>query len=129
MAVDGAAPRARASREADTRAELVRTHLSNERTFLSWLRTALTLITLGLAAGRFLAVQGSAGVGVAQVLALVLILGGIALVGAGWLRYTHNQHAIDTDTFRPSVRMVAAATGLIVVLGLLAGGFVLVLGA
>jgi uncharacterized membrane protein YidH (DUF202 family) len=42
-----------------------RTHLANERTFLAWLRTGISLIGLGLAAAKFLdiVIRGLRGTG------------------------------------------------------------------
>ena len=42
----------------DTRA---RTHLANERTFLAWFRTGVTLVALGIAAAELLGREGEPG--------------------------------------------------------------------
>ena len=104
-----------------------RTHLANERTFLAWLRTAITLIALGLAAGRFRAFEGGAGVALVKALASVLIAGGMCLAVAGWRRYTRSRDDIASDSFQPAGRLVAAAMGLVLVIGTVAATFVLAL--
>ena len=57
-----------------------RTHLANERTFLAWFRTGITLIALGLAGAQFLNLEQDTGIPVVQLLATVLVVAGIALL-------------------------------------------------
>ena len=64
-----------------------RTHLANERTFLAWFRTGITLIALGLAAAQFLTLESSGGFPIVHVLATILVLTGIALALTGAARY------------------------------------------
>ena len=97
-----------------------RTHLANERTFFSWLRTGITTIALGLAAARFLAVEQQARSVLIEVLAYVLIVGGIGLAAAGAWRYVRNGHRIDEGQFRPSPGLIVGAATLGVSFGLLA---------
>ena len=110
--------------QVDTR---TRTHLASERTFLAWLRTGITAIALGLAAARFLAVEIQPSDLLVTALAYLLIVGGIGLTVAGAWRYVHNCQRIETGQFRPSPRLVGAAAGLVVITGILAIGFVVLL--
>lgn len=90
----------------------VRDHLANERTLLSWQRTALTVIGLGFIVDRL--DFGSVSASTAGVLGLVIICLGavIALVGAR--RYLRTEREIDTATYRPSVTAHLVLTGAIV---------------
>ena len=53
-----------------------RTHLANERTFLAWLRTGISLIGLGLAAAKFLDVV-IRGLPLVRGMSIIMVLTGI----------------------------------------------------
>ncbi len=88
----GRAPGRESVVDLDSRA---RTHLANERTFLAWFRTGVTLIALGLAAGQFLARDVAPGVPLVRVLSTILAATGVALVLVGARRYTNGRRRID----------------------------------
>ena len=76
---------------------LDRTALANERTLMSYLRTALALVIAGASALQFvdrLAVQ---------VLAVALILAGTALAGLGVSRYRAYRRRIESISLRSSL--------------------------
>ena len=60
-----------------------RTHLANERTFLAWFRTGITLVALGLAAAQFLGSDTRTGRPLVHVLATVVIVTGAFVVVVG----------------------------------------------
>src|SRR5918995_462342 len=78
----GNKPRLAADR--DSRA---RTHLANERTFLAWLRTGLSLVAVGLAAAGFLPVDLVPGFPYVRSFAALLVLSGTVMVLHGASRY------------------------------------------
>ena len=100
--------------DADSRA---RTHLANERTYLAWFRTGLTLIAFGLIGGQFLS-RDVAG-GLVRVLSTVAVGTGVFLVLVGAQRYARSQ-LIDAATFRPAGLSIQIATAAAVVAGVLA---------
>jgi hypothetical protein len=51
-----------------------RTHLANERTFLAWLRTGITLIGLGLAAAQFLERQVAPGLPLIRSMSITMVV-------------------------------------------------------
>ena len=104
----------------DTRA---RTHLANERTFLAWLRTGLSLIALGLGAAQFLQPDLLPGFPISTVFAVLLIAGGVAMVVVGAVHYTGNRAEIDAGSFTPLGRAVVVTAALVA----FAGFFTLVL--
>lgn len=112
------------SRQEDAR---VRTHLANERTFLAWLRTALTAMTLGLAAVEFL--TGDLGTGVdfpiTRVLAITLVGGGLVILGFGVREYMINRGKIRKGDFEPASSVVIAGTVIMAIAGVIALAFVL----
>lgn len=106
--------------DADSRA---RTHLANERTYLAWFRTSLTLIALGLAAAQFLELDATPGVPVVSVLASILVLTGLLVVAVGARRYLVGRERIDAADFRPANQSVLVMTTAAIVVGLLSVGF------
>jgi putative membrane protein len=106
--------------DADSRA---RTHLANERTYLAWFRTSLTLIALGLAAAQFLDLEATGGIPLVEVLASILVLTGLLVVAIGARRYLAGRERIDAAEFRPANQSVLVMTTAAVVVGLLSVGF------
>jgi putative membrane protein len=101
-----------------------RTHLANERTFLAWFRTGITLIALGLAAAQFLARDVDPGVPLVRVLSTVVIAAGAAAVGIGLYRYRKGRHQIDEQGFLPAWTSITVAAAAGLVLALLGVAFV-----
>jgi putative membrane protein len=116
--------------------ERLREHQANERTFLAWLRTSITLIGFGLAINRFglflrekqttvgeqeipdFSVIGS------QIISIGLVIFGIIIVFAVW-RYNRVFRQIEQDDFQPSRFLVWIAAGLIIVIGIFSTSFLL----
>ena len=105
----------------------MREHLANERTLLSWVRTGVGLISIGIVVERAgvlaAAAPGSdntAGASAAFGLALA-VLGCLSLV-LGTVQFLRNRNSITAGTFAPS-----AASYLVVVAGslALAGAFLI----
>ena len=83
-----------------------RTHLANERTFLAWFRTGITLIALGLAAAQFLG---------AGLLAILGVVAGAVMVIVGLVRYRSSVQHIDDGDFQPA-NMSIIVTGVLGIL-------------
>jgi putative membrane protein len=103
-------------------------HLANERTFLAWIRTAIAVMTLGVAINRFALFLMEMHQVVPQVRDLanrhveklgigLVLLGIVLLVGATW-HYLHVGKTIDDETYRPSARIMV---GTALVIGLMGG--------
>ena len=102
--------------DAESRA---RTHLANERTYLAWFRTGLTLIALGLAAAQFLTFEADGGVPIVQILATVLVASGIAIALVGAWRYVRGREQIDAMAFSPAYRSILVTTAALIVVGVI----------
>ena len=104
----------------------IREHLANERTLLSWVRTGVSLISIGLVVERAGAlVDASMKVGstsVSELFGLALALLGALTLVLGTTQFLRNRRRISTGEFVPS-----AAAYLIIVAGSLAfaGAFVI----
>ena len=100
-----------------------RTHLANERTFLAWFRTGITLIALGLAAAQFLSFEPTAAFRSCTSSRRSSSYGiALALIGAA--RYLSGRERIDAMDFQPAYRSILATTIVAVVVGLIAIVFV-----
>jgi putative membrane protein len=97
--------------------------LANERTLLAWLRTGLALVAGGVAIATYAPDLGSrAG---SAIVALVLVLLGLATGIAGYDRWRANEAAIRADRPLPVSRLVpvvaAALAALVVLVAVLVG--------
>ena len=101
-----------------------RTHLANERTFLAWFRTGLTLIALGLAAAQFLDREVGAGIPVVPLLATILVVTGVGFTALGAWRYQRARRRIDAAAFEPAHWSVLVTTIAASAAGALAIAFV-----
>src|SRR4051794_25344560 len=95
--------------DADSRA---RTHLANERTFLAWFRTGITLVALGLAAAQFLASPGGPSQDLVHVLSTLVIATGGLMALVGGVRYFRGRGEIDATNFEPAGTSIAVAARL-----------------
>ncbi len=109
----------------EERAAEVREHLANERTLLSWVRTGVGLISLGIVverAGTLVSTRTGDADSLSGLLGVALaVLGCLALV-MGTMQFLRNRRRISRAEFVPE-----AAIYLIIVGGglLLGGGFTL----
>jgi|SRR6266508_601706 putative membrane protein len=78
---------------------------ANERTFLAWLRTALALVSGGVALD---VVDLSLPDRVQELLAALLVLLGLACSSASWVRWMRAERAIRRNEPLPSVPFAAA---------------------
>ena len=95
------------------------THAANERTFLSWVRTAVAIVGFGLAAARL----GARSVPLWSTYLLFVTGGAVVLIA--WLRMRHVRKRIDSDQRLPDDDGPAEAFLLMLVMALFAllGGF------
>ena len=101
---------------ATSQASRARDHMANERTYLAWLRTAITVMALGVAVASFAADVSwrSAAAG------WLLVCVGAAGIGFGTLRYRRVARELEAGTYRTGTRgraAVVASTVLVVTLG------------
>ena len=99
----------------DERATEVREHLANERTLLSWVRTGVGLISLGIVVERAgaLVSQTTPG-GISELLGLALVVLGCVTLILGTGQFLRNRRQIMRGEFFPSVGvyLVVVAGGL-----------------
>jgi putative membrane protein len=110
--------------DADSRA---RTHLANERTFLAWLRTGLSLVAVGMAAARFLPLDLVPGVPYVTLFSVLLVVSGTAAVIYGANRYAVAHREIEAGAYVPEVAPIVAVALIVAVLGAMTVPLVLLL--
>jgi putative membrane protein len=103
-------------------------HLANERTFLAWIRTSISIIVFGFVVAKFgitlrelLLVRGNAASesGVSLIIGLGFIAMGIFMALAAWLRYQATMRRLEMGDFKPAgpivtvLAVVAAVFGII----------------
>ena len=88
-----------------------RDHLANERTYLSWLRTALGVLALAAAVARFGAGQGHRDALAVAVLGLL----GVFLLGVGTRRYYQVAADLEQGRFTFSRRTPLLVGAVVVV--------------
>ena len=87
-------------------------HASNERTFLSWVRTAVAIVGFGLAASRL-------GVREVPLWSTYLLFGaGASVVTLAWLRMRHKRKRIDMPERLPDDDGPAEAFMMLLVISL-----------
>lgn len=95
----------------------VRFTLANERTFLAWIRTSLALVGVGLAIEKLVPAFGGR-----TLLAIVLMLLGLALATTSYVRWARNELALRTDKPLPASRqplLVAIGVTLVAILAVI----------
>jgi putative membrane protein len=105
--------------------KLISEHLSNERTYLSYLRTAVSLMSFGIAINRFslfLAQSNSPRAASPLIgserLGIGMVALGMAMLVWASVHYGQVFRQIERQAFRPRPRSVVILTALVVVSGL-----------
>ncbi|WP_072691192.1 YidH family protein [Rhodococcus marinonascens] len=100
---------------------VARDHLANERTYLAWLRTGMSVAAIGVAVAKFAPDRG----GNAVASGLILIVAGLLVSGYGTFRYRNVGRQIEAGVFAPaafgaigtaSVVMVLAAVAVVILI-------------
>lgn len=102
-------------------------HLANERTFLAWIRTAIAVMTLGVAINRFALflmeihqvlpeIRHLANRHIEKLGIGLVILGIVMLVGATW-HYLHVGRTIESETYRPANRIMVGTAIVVILMG------------
>jgi putative membrane protein len=120
-----------------TKIDRQREHQANERTFLAWLRTAISLIGFGFAIARFglflrqlqTSFTGQNTVPEtfmgSQNLGIGLVIVGVIVIGLSVWRYNKVFWQIEQANYQPSRLMVWITAVIVMVLGLLSIPFLL----
>jgi putative membrane protein len=114
-----------------------RDHLANERTFLAWVRTGVSIVVFGFAIGRFaiairqfLELQGrtSTTAGLSVWFGTLAIVAGVLLTLAGLFRYRQTRRQLESGTFRPAGFIIDIVGMLTAIFGLGLAGYLIYIG-
>src|ERR1700691_4906519 len=103
-------------------------HLANERTYLAWIRTSISIIVFGFVVAKFgitlrefLRVQGATvqESGVSLIIGVGFIAMGIFMGVAAWVRDEGTLRRIETGDFKPAGPLVTVLTVVGVVFGII----------
>ncbi len=95
----------------------VRDHLANERTYLAWLRTGISVAALGVAVAKFAPQRGTHAIASGG----ILIFAGLLLSVCGTLRYKAIGRQLDAGVFASTTFSVIAAATVVTLLSFIAG--------
>ncbi|CAG8582611.1 4756_t:CDS:2, partial [Paraglomus occultum] len=114
----------------ENKASVARDHLANERTFLAWLRTSLSFVSIGIAVTQLFRLNpskhdhsGKEVIG--KVIGIAFTVLGVVFLLLGVIRYFHSQHTMTLGEFPASRGGVAIGTGLTLII--LAGCMIVLL--
>lgn len=110
-----------------------RVHMANERTFLAWIRTSISIMAFGFVVEKFSFFVKQMGYylgretspsasGYSPIIGIVLVGLGVVMGVLAFIRYKMVERQIDEDTFTPS-----AILSVLLAIAILAIGFFLVL--
>lgn len=116
------APARPSTSDADSRA---RTHLANERTFLAWLRTGLSLVAVGLGAAGLLPQGLVPNVHLVTFTSVTLVIVGTLMVVFGSYRFIRAHQDIERGRYVPTLFPVVMIGALVAFIALLAVPLVL----
>lgn len=113
----------------------VRDHLANDRTFLAWVRTGITLIGLGFVVARFtyflraLAVEARraapTGTGIGALLGIVIVLAGGLTIALALVGYLRTRQQIEHGIYRSSIDVVVGAAAISVAAALVLAAYLI----
>ncbi|MBD2090122.1 DUF202 domain-containing protein [Microcoleus sp. FACHB-1515] len=106
-----------------TRLDRQREHQANERTYLAWLRTSISLIAFGFAIARFglflrqMQPQAMTTLPRSELLGMSLIGLGIATIGLAAWQYNRAYWQIERGNYRPTRWVIWMITIVVILLG------------
>ncbi len=110
-------------------------HLANERTFLAWVRTAVTIMALGFVVARFglllreLGAVGSAPPsGLSEAVGVLLVLAGGALMGLALVRFVRVRVDLEAGRYTPRAGIEYGLTALVIAVAIGLGVYLLLTG-
>ncbi len=110
-------------------------HLANERTFLAWVRTSISIIVFGFVVAKFgitlrqllrLQEKSVEQSGVSLAMGIVFMVVGIAMSGIALVRYRATERRLESGEFKPAGAVIAWLGGITMVLGAILAVYLLV---
>lgn len=104
--------------------QYIQQHLANERTFLAWIRTAITVIGIGFLVTNFHYYRSENLSGaehqLISAIGMLSILFGISTIFVGTRSYLKKVHTINTQQFKSAkMSLIALAIGMVFIFSLI----------
>ncbi|KMS79330.1 MULTISPECIES: YidH family protein [Streptomyces] len=93
-----------------------RDHLANERTYLAWLRTGISMAALGVAVAKFAPHRGIHAVAAGA----IMLLAGLLISGYGTIRYRSVGRQLDLGLYAPARLGLIIASTVITLIAIIA---------
>ncbi|KAI8094970.1 uncharacterized protein B0P05DRAFT_445633, partial [Gilbertella persicaria] len=94
----------------ENKGNTARDHLANERTYLAWFRTSLSLITLGIGIIQVYHLSNANHTRLGRALGLIFVMASIVFLYFGNVRYFHAQWALQHGNFPASRGIITWAS-------------------
>lgn len=104
-----------------------RTLLANERTFLAWVRTGLSMVTIAVAAAQFIAPEEREGLHLVTLFSILLVASGVGATVLAGIQFLRSREQINSGVYRSGTTAIGLTVGITVVAGLIAVGIILFL--
>lgn len=104
-----------------------RSLLANERTFLAWVRTGLSMLTIGLAAAQFLSQEVDDTLPIVTLFSLFLAVSGVLMIVTGGVQFARARDQINSSTYRSGTTAISLTVAVSVIAGLIGIGIILFL--
>ncbi|TDB49599.1 MULTISPECIES: DUF202 domain-containing protein [Bacillaceae] len=105
----------------------IQQHLANERTFLAWVRTAISIIGVGFLVTNLhftmRATLSPLGNELATVIGILSVGVGIVTIIASAVAYVRKIEAINSQTFRPAVISMVLLGVFVIIISLIFGAY------
>lgn len=129
----GSAEKQQVSKSPLTTSKKVTDHLANERTFLAWVRTAISVIAFGFVVERFglllreLGVKGTLVLSThtSSVVGVTLTILGVVIMIVALINFLHVRSAIDQEHFHPPAIYAIVLTILVSLIGVILAAYLL----
>jgi len=117
--------------------EKVRDHMANERTFLSWIRTSITIMAFGFVVEKFslflkqinIVLKNQPKVenmtslppahGYSSIFGIMLICAGSIICLLAFIKYKKIENQINSDIFKPTILIDLLLAGIVLLMGLI----------
>jgi putative membrane protein len=104
-----------------------RSLLANERTFLAWVRTGLSMLAIGIAAAQFIGRDEVNGIHIVTIFSLFLAVSGVMLTVFGGIQFARGRDQINTGTYRSSTTAVGLTVAMAIIAGVVGIAIILII--
>lgn len=101
-----------------------RTLLANERTFLAWVRTGLSMVAIAVAAAQFIAPDERNAGHLVTLFSILLVASGVGATVMAGVQFRRSRQQINSGMYRSGTAAIGLTVAITVVVGLFAIGII-----